>query len=231
MALSTRLQKVLDTIVNDFGDGSGMISMSADELVSHLTTKNTTKSSKSTRNPDEPKRPKSAFMHWASVRRSQVRDAMILAADADTKIRQADVSKRLGTMWKDLSNEEKAPFQTTAAQEKQEYEAKMAVYRKEHGIEAPVKSTRFNPTEQPPVAPEGWAGPFSGFLEGSPKDAETGKSITKGFQNFDEAVAEAIKLGAGGITRTRVGYRIRMGREVSITEKSRLKGEVSWIIN
>ena len=107
----------------------------------------------------------------------------------------------------------------------------MIAYRAENGIEAPVKiSAKFNATEIPDT-PKGWSGPFNGYLERHPVNPKTGNKMTKGFRNFDDAVAEAKRIGAGGITMTRVGFRVRMGQTVSINEASRAKGEISWTIN
>ena len=91
-------------------------------------------------------------------------------------------------------------------------------------------STKFNNTDVPET-PSGWSGPFIGYLERHPVDPNTGKRFTKGFKNFEDAVAEAHRLGAGGITMTRVGFRVRIGTTISSNEASRAKGEISWTIN
>ena len=53
------------------------------------------------------------------------------------------------------------------------------------------------------------------------------------FSSFEEAVAEAIKLGdkCGGITRTRLGYSLRVGPSICIDDASRSKNELSWTFN
>lgn len=82
-----------------------------------------------------------------------------------------------------------------------------------------------------PETPEGWFGPYVGFLSKIPIDSETGKSISKHtFKSFDEAVERATELGeaCGGITSTKSKYILRKARIISSNDSSQKKGEVSW---
>lgn len=229
MSVSARNQKIIDALMADFSDKDGKIVITPEALAEKLGPK--PKKTKIKAESDAPKRPKSAFMLWSTVRRNDVRTAMILASnDSSTKLRASDVSKHLGVMWKELDDESKAPYIAESKADKERYATEMKTYRLEKGIEAPVKNSKFDPTTKEET-PDGWSGPFEGYLEKTPIDPETNKKITKGFHNFEEAVAEAVRLGAGGITKTRVGYRIRMSTCVSFNEASRSKGEISWTIN
>ena len=90
------------------------------------------------------------------------------------------------------------------------------------------KSKKFN-SSQKPNAPSGWEGPFPGFVKKTVVDPKTGKTIVKSFRDFDEAVKEANRVGAGGITRTPMGFKLRKENKVFDNPTSRSKKEVSWL--
>jgi len=227
MAVSARTQKILDALMADFTNKDGQIVITPEVLAEKLGPK----PKKTKIESDAPKRPKSAYMFWSSARRSDVRTAMILTSnDPSVKFPASEVSKHLGVMWKELDDESKAPYIAESKADQERYATEMKTYRSEKGIDAPVKHVKFDSTTKEDT-PNGWAGPFDGYLEKAPVDPETNKKITKGFHNFEEAVAEAVRLGAGGITKTRVGYRVRMSTCVSFNDASRAKGEISWTIN
>ena len=90
------------------------------------------------------------------------------------------------------------------------------------------KSKKFNSSQQP-SAPSGWEGPIPGFVKKTVVDPETGKTITKAFHSFDEAVEVANKVGAGGITRTPMGFKLRKENKVFKNAASTNKREISWL--
>ena len=90
------------------------------------------------------------------------------------------------------------------------------------------KSKKFN-SSQEPNAPSGWEGPFPGYVKKTVVDPKTGKTIVKAFRDFDEAVMEAHRVGAGGITRTPMGFKLRKENKVFDNPTSRSKKEVSWL--
>lgn len=74
----------------------------------------TGRKSKSKVDSTKPKRPKNAFMHFCQHKRAEVKLA-------NPTMKAKDVSKLFGTMWKELSEEEKAPYNLIAKNEKDEY--------------------------------------------------------------------------------------------------------------
>lgn len=177
------------------------------ELAETTTTKTKRgKRTKKERDPSRPKRGKSAFFLWCDDNRATVKAQLEGERDEDddTKITVATVAKRLGEMWKEMSDDDKTSYNDAAQIEKDTYKEAIEAYNAEHGIVKKVanKST-FDPAQEANVdLPEGWTGPFDGYLEKHPIDPETGKRITRGFATFAEAFAEAERLGAacGGIT-------------------------------
>jgi len=223
--ISTRTQKIIAALA-DFTNKDGHIVITPEVLAEKLGPK---PKAEPKRDPDAPRGPRSAFFFWAHDHR----DAMIhelQSEDPDVKFKASDINKALSDWWKTVTVQNKAPYKKVASEDRQRYNTQIAEYRKKNGLQAPVrKSNAFN-FDQEVTTPDGWSTPQIGYVEGSPVDPKTGKKITKGFHNFEEAVSEAIRLGAGGITKTRVGYKIRMGTEISICASSRSKGEISWII-
>ena len=58
---------------------------------------------KKKKDPNAPKKPKSSYMKFCDVKRSEV-------MKAHPEAKMGDVSKHLGKMWKELSDEEKAQY-------------------------------------------------------------------------------------------------------------------------
>ena len=176
------------------------------------------------RDPERPKRGKSAFFLWCDDNRSKVKlqiegelRAEMDDEDEEVKVSVATVAKRLGAMWKEMSDEDKVPYNEAAEIEKSTYREAIDAYNAEHGIEkrAPTTKSTFDPAQEENVElPDGWTGPFDGYLEKHPVDPETGKRITRGFPSFAAAFAEAERLGdaCGGITisTTRSGRRLTL---------------------
>ena len=188
-----------------------------------------TRKTKTERDPKAPKKPQGAFFLWSADNRADARAELEAAAEPDTKVSAAHVSKLLGQKWKQVSVEDKAPYEESAKAQSAKYAEQKAAYEAEHGIvPTPRRSTKFDSSVEP-SAPEGWTGPFDGYLEKAPKDPETGKNFTKAFHSFEDAVAAAVRLNAGGITRTPQGFKLRLGREPASDSKSRSKNEKCWI--
>ena len=225
-SISASTQKVLDALAN-FTNKDGQIVITPEVLAEKLGPK---PKAEPKRDPDAPRGPRSAFFFWVHDHRNAMIHEL-QSEDPDVKFKASDINKALSDWWKTVSAENKAEYKKIASEDRQRYNTQITEYREKNGLQAPVrKSTCFNFDENPST-PAVWFDSVFGFLERSPVDPKTGKKITKGFHNFDEAVAEAVRLGAGGITKTRVGYKIRMGTTISINEASRSKGEMSWTIN
>ena len=81
---------------------------------------------KKAKDPDAPKRGMSAFLFFSNAKRAEV-TAELKAANPDLK-GVAEVGKRLGEMWKELSDEAKQPYNEQAAADKERYEREQAAY-------------------------------------------------------------------------------------------------------
>ena len=185
---------------------------------------------KASRDPNMPKKAKTSYLFWSNVSRDAVRSKLESEAGPDVKITMGQISKELSALWKVTSDDDKAPFEAQAKAAREEYAVKKTAYEAENGIAPTVhRSTKLDSTIVP-VAPTGWTGPFDGYLEKTVKDSD-GKTFGKSLHTFEEAVSAAISLGAGGITRTPTGFKIRAARTVSINAASRDKNEMSWILN
>jgi hypothetical protein len=216
------LKATIAQIKTQYGNGAnGDLQIPLDELeqrlaadtqtIADLTASGATKGkrgkkSKKERDPNRPKRGKSAFFLWCDDNRKTVKEQIEQEREDDdeSKIGVAVVAKRLGAMWKELSDEDKAPYHEAGEVEKATYRESIDTYNSDNGITKTVatKST-FDPALEADVQlPPGWAGPFDGYLEKHPVDSETGKRVSRGFADFHEAFAEAERLGdaCGGIT-------------------------------
>ena len=80
------------------------------------------KKTKKVRDPNKPKRSKNAFMFFSAARRAEIKEA-------NPDMKSTDISKQLGLLWKDLSDDDKKPFELQAATEKVAYDKAMAAYK------------------------------------------------------------------------------------------------------
>jgi hypothetical protein len=235
MASVQSFPAAIQDIIIQFANADGSITIPMDELIERLKPK--AKTSKPKRDPNKPKHPKSAFLFWCDLTRGEMRQTMEITAAENTpsgeeppKVRAADVAKELGIVWKQLAEEHRQPFAAQARLARMEYADAIKAYHEENGITDPIKEPRpdFDPSVVPET-PEGWTlSAQGGYLEEAPVDPETGKKITKSFHDFSEAVVVAERIGAGGITRTTKGFKIRKGRDFCFTMKSRAANELSW---
>ena len=211
-------------------------------------TKRGRRTTKEPRDPNLPKRPKNAFMLFSDSVREEVKAELISKSD-DGKIRVADISKICGERWKAMTADEKKPFDEANAEAKADYDKAMEAYYEQYPDKKVEKATKkagggtkraaqpkkaaFSTEDGLPTTPEGFSGAYTGYLKGTVKDPETNKNILKKFADFNDAVAEAIRLGdaCGGITRTRNGYAVRAGKDVKINNTADPKAqgiEISW---
>lgn len=235
MASAQSFPAAIQDIIIQFANADGSITIPMEELIERLKPK--AKTTKPKRDPNKPKHPKSAFLFWCDLTRAEMRHRLELAnaaaalpGEEPSKVRAADVAKELGRVWKEIPDEHRQPFVAQARLARMEYADAIKAYREENGITEPTKEPRpdFDPSVVPDT-PEGWTrSAQGGYLEEAPVDPETGKKITRCFHDFAEAVAIAERIGAGGITRTTKGFKIRKGRDFCFTMKSRAANELSW---
>ena len=224
--ISKANQARIDAIVSKYSDSKGFITLTADDLVKAFAPK--TKAPKRTRDPTKPVRPPSAFKMWKDDVCDSV-EAELQTSHPDCKITKRQLNEQLKAQWDNMSKDEKTPYDNLVKVKMNDYNDELKVWNAENGVIAKPNYKKFDISEDPPKTPDGWADYILGFIEGSPIDPETGKKLTKGFKTLEEAIQKADELGANGITRTRVGYRVRIGTSVSNTESSRAKGELSWL--
>lgn len=104
------------------------------------TEETTTGRRKKTRDPNAPKRPQSAFFLFSSDQRKK------LKADPDTKsVPSSELSKRIGELWRNLSDKKKAVYQ-------KKYEANKVKYQ--HAKEEYESSLQTAAEESPEEEPE-----------------------------------------------------------------------------
>jgi len=174
---------------------------------------------KTSKDPNKPKRPQSSYFLWLGENRSRIKDELV-AKKESAKV--PDVAKEAGRQWKLVGADEKAPFEEKATVEKQRYKEEMQTYE-------PQEPVVIYTVDDYPKASEGWSGPFqTKYLSKNAKNSE-GKNLS--FKNFDEAVEAADKLeSCGGITKTSRGYSLRVGPDlISTPEKHMSSGLASWI--
>ena len=205
--------------------------------------KSKTHKRKKVRDPSRPKRGKSAYFLWCDDNRATVKAQLEGERDEDddTKIRVTTMTKRLSEMWKAIGDDEKAPYNEEAEVQKAAYREAIEAYNAKNGNVKKVSTKNtFDPSQEDNVdLPEGWTGPFTGYLDKHPVDPETGKRVTRGFATFAEAFAMAEKIGSacGGITLSTNAKGIRKltlrkpGGVILNPDCNKIRKEVSYLIN
>ena len=98
---------------------------------------NSKKAKKAARDEDAPKRPKNGFMLFSDdVRGNIVSEFEAARENPEIKIQQKDVARKLGELWKGLSEDDKAPYEQQAAIAKETYTRAKAIYDEEKQKEA-----------------------------------------------------------------------------------------------
>lgn len=92
------------------------------------------------KDPNAPKKALSAFILFSNAKRAEV-TAELKAANPDMK-GVAEVGKKLGEMWKALSDAEKEPFNKMAADDKERYAKAMEDYKLTQGGEGTQETER-----------------------------------------------------------------------------------------
>lgn len=82
------------------------------------------KKEKAKKDPNAPKKPMHAYMWFCKDKRDAVK------SDMPPESGITDISKKLGEMWKTLSDKDKEKYNAQASQDKERYEKEMAKYNK-----------------------------------------------------------------------------------------------------
>jgi len=80
---------------------------------------------KALKDPNKPKRAKSAYLFYCDDHRQKILDTM---RKKKKKVNIADVSKQLGAKWGGLSDAAKAPYETKAQADRERYQEEMEQY-------------------------------------------------------------------------------------------------------
>lgn len=81
-------------------------------------------SGKGKKDPNKPKRPKTAYLHFMDAFRSQRKNESVNGEEKSTKI--GDVAKDGGAAWGKMSEEERKPYVEKYLKEKEEYDRKVS---------------------------------------------------------------------------------------------------------
>jgi len=88
---------------------------------------------KKERDPNKPKRALSAFFYYAKDERPKVREI-------HPEYSVGEVAKELGRQWNELTDEQKAPYETSAESDRARYDVAMKAYRSGEAPPMDVKS-------------------------------------------------------------------------------------------
>ena len=75
------------------------------------------------KDPNAPKRPKNGFMFFSGEKRAEV-----VKANPEDKV--GDIAKKIGAMWREMDDKQKAPYQKMAGKDKDRYTKAAAAYAK-----------------------------------------------------------------------------------------------------
>ncbi|GAA5825678.1 hypothetical protein JCM10212_002149 [Sporobolomyces blumeae] len=92
----------------------------------------TTKATKAKKDPNAPKRPLSAYMHFSQAKRAEVKEE-------NPDVSFGEIGKLLGQKWKDADASERAPFEEKAKEDKARYEREKSEYDGGDAKPAPKK--------------------------------------------------------------------------------------------
>ena len=85
---------------------------------------------KAPKDPNKPKRGKSAFMFFCD----KFRPKLIEGQKKKGKVNIGEVAKKLGADWKKLKDSQKKSYNEAAAKDKERYEKEIAEYNEKHGL-------------------------------------------------------------------------------------------------
>ncbi|GAA5822806.1 hypothetical protein JCM5353_003530 [Sporobolomyces roseus] len=98
-----------------------------------------TKATKAKKDPNAPKRPLSAYMHFSQAKRAEVKEE-------NPDVTFGEIGKLLGAKWKEADADDRAPFEEKAKEDKARYEKEKADY--EASGDAPAKPEKKKPVSK-----------------------------------------------------------------------------------
>jgi hypothetical protein len=239
-------------IVSSFPTDNGNVVAPTDEIdraLQNIVVK--PKRSKKNKDPNAPKRPMSGYMLWLNENRTKIGEEFF--PDLTGKDKVTNTAKKAGSIWTQLTDEEKAPYNELFEVARTKYHILKAEYVPPEGfvVTKPSHTSTKQHIEHIPDAPKDWSGAFKmKYLKGKVKDAD-GATI-KIVKTFDDAVLLAQKTNnswttrctdsdcpshwdinykpCSGITKTARGYDLRAGLDLLTTDtKHTNSGIASWI--
>lgn len=205
---------------------------------------------KKDKDPNAPKRAASAYMLWLNANRAAIKDEL---RTTNPEAGVTDVTKRAGELWKELSDDEKAPFQEKSEELRTAYHEAMKAYKPDHTVAKKTKPSGVKyDVDHIPSAPEAWSGPHTMHHLLRKVAGVDGKTV-RIQKSFEVAVALANEINAAwtvavekgdvpthwkhdvkpcaGITKTSTGYDLRLGPDLVQTQEKDSKGGIaSWTI-
>jgi len=164
------------------------------------------KRSRKTKDPNAPKRPKSAYMCWLWSD-----DGVAKVKSENDGMAHKDAVKRASEIWASMSAEDKAPWESKSAESKKEYEDKMKLYTPNSGSESEDGDQE---DEVQMELPEGWEMKRGMYLGGYSKAGKTKYSTLhdaiQGMHGHDDA---------GGIVFDGKNFTIRKNGNPRISKK------------
>jgi hypothetical protein len=112
---------LIEKVVKEMGGDSAKV----DELVKKLLDKTELKAKK---DPNKPKRPKSAFLLFCDDERAKLIEKEKKGLKGDAKFSLGVVQKKLGELWKKLPDAKKKKYEEHTEKEKEEYYDKITEY-------------------------------------------------------------------------------------------------------
>ncbi|ORY49873.1 high mobility group box, partial [Rhizoclosmatium globosum] len=76
---------------------------------------------KAKKDPNAPKGASSSFILYSNAKRTQIKDE-------EPSLSMTDISKKIGTMWKEITAEEKKIYEDLATKDKDRYKREMAAW-------------------------------------------------------------------------------------------------------
>ena len=147
---------IMQMLMSKYGDGDGVLNgVPEDELMRAFSSQVKVKKAKKVKDPNAPKRAMSGYMLWLNKNRSDIKEACRgeLGLGENDSVPVTEVTKKAGSLWKGLSDEEKGPFMDEAKLGKEKYYEEKAKYSP---ASSPVPGYDI---DEMPEAPEGWNGP------------------------------------------------------------------------
>ena len=162
------------------------------------------KRTRKTKDPNAPKRPKSAYMCWLWSE-----DGVAKVKSENKEIAHKDAVKRASEVWASMSDSEKTPWEEKSAESKREYEDKMKDYTpNSDGGESSKEDVKLE-------VPDGWESKNGMYLGGYSSAGKTRYTLLNDAINATKDITDF-----GGIVYDGKHFTIRKNGTPRISKKS-----------